>query len=73
MGFSKKKAKVIHAIILITMWCLWKARNELIFNQTHTSLPQIIEEVKGLGFLWVRSGAKGLTINWEKWSSLDVD
>ncbi|KAJ0880409.1 hypothetical protein HanRHA438_Chr10g0462791 [Helianthus annuus] len=65
MGFSKKKAKVIQAVILITMWCLWKARKDLVFNQKQTSHTQIIEQIKALGFLWMSSRAKGLTFSWE--------
>ncbi|XP_076887303.1 uncharacterized protein LOC143537409 [Bidens hawaiensis] len=30
--FPKDKAKALHAVCLVTMWCLWKKRNELIHN-----------------------------------------
>ncbi|XP_076916444.1 uncharacterized protein LOC143576173 [Bidens hawaiensis] len=32
MSAPKNKAKAFHAICLITIWCLWKKRNDLVHN-----------------------------------------
>ncbi|XP_076888484.1 uncharacterized protein LOC143538932 [Bidens hawaiensis] len=30
--FPRRKAKYFHAVCLVSIWCLWKARNDMVFN-----------------------------------------
>ncbi|KAI3683245.1 hypothetical protein L1987_83746 [Smallanthus sonchifolius] len=69
---SKKKAKMIHAIVLTSLWCLWKARNTLIFEGRQLSLANLVEEVKILGFLWVQCRSKSAALSWEDWRGFKI-
>ncbi|KAL8208310.1 hypothetical protein R6Q57_007722 [Mikania cordata] len=64
---SKKWKKAIHAVILTMFWCLWKARNDIVFNMKQASLGKIIEEIKVLSYLWISSRSKTLTLSWDDW------
>ncbi|XP_076900310.1 uncharacterized protein LOC143554448 [Bidens hawaiensis] len=46
-----KKKKVLQGIIMTTCWCIWKARNQTIFENKESSVDKVIEEVKSLAFL----------------------
>ncbi|KAJ0623434.1 putative reverse transcriptase zinc-binding domain-containing protein [Helianthus annuus] len=43
---SKMWKKLIEAIVLVTMWGIWKARNEIEFNKRHTSINRTMEQIK---------------------------
>ncbi|KAM0025257.1 hypothetical protein Hdeb2414_s0021g00572411 [Helianthus debilis subsp. tardiflorus] len=30
---SKKKRKAFHVVVLIALWCLWRLRNDMVFNR----------------------------------------
>ncbi|XP_076914681.1 uncharacterized protein LOC143573769 [Bidens hawaiensis] len=46
------KKEVFQGIIVIACWRIWKARNELIYENKSVIVEEIIEDVKVLGFLW---------------------
>ncbi|KAL8230958.1 hypothetical protein R6Q57_000736, partial [Mikania cordata] len=48
---SFKWQKVIHAVVLVSMWSLWHARNNKLFNNNPISIARIKEEIKSLGFV----------------------
>ncbi|XP_021979494.1 uncharacterized protein LOC110875605 [Helianthus annuus] len=43
---SKKEEKIIYGLALITSWCIWKERNEVVFKQKRCSPQDIIGELK---------------------------
>ncbi|MFS8018578.1 putative reverse transcriptase zinc-binding domain-containing protein [Helianthus anomalus] len=47
---SRKRKKALHAIVLIVIWCIWKTRNEAMFNNAQPHIVKVLEEVKSLGF-----------------------
>ncbi|XP_022031832.1 uncharacterized protein LOC110932888 [Helianthus annuus] len=63
---SVKKKKAFHAVCLVTIWCLWSSRNELIFSGTSKSITTILEEIKAKSFLWIKNRAKASAVTWEQ-------
>lgn len=72
-GYSKSKKDIIHGILVITLWRIWKARNEKVFRDTNVSIVQVIADVKGLSFLWFTSRHKGPEVSWEGWRLFDFN
>ncbi|KAF5790261.1 putative reverse transcriptase zinc-binding domain-containing protein [Helianthus annuus] len=58
----EKKKEVIHGIVIIVCWCLWRARNNWVLSRTPIRIDKIINEVKSLGYFWYsnRSKSKGI-------------
>ncbi|XP_021974524.1 uncharacterized protein LOC110869590 [Helianthus annuus] len=69
---SWKKKKVLNAIFLVTVWCIWKARNEAMFNSVQPSVTKILDEVKSMAFLWIKNRSRDETITWENWRSFNI-
>ncbi|KAJ0522604.1 putative reverse transcriptase zinc-binding domain-containing protein [Helianthus annuus] len=61
--------KAVQSVILLTCWVLWKHRNNITFNGMKMNLQGIVDEVKVLGFLWLKSRAKGLNLSKHQWDS----
>lgn len=62
--------KIMHSIILTTIWFIWKVRNDLVFNLTVTSQGKVVSKIKATSFLWRKNRGKGLSLVWEKWCLL---
>ncbi|XP_021971852.1 uncharacterized protein LOC110867012 [Helianthus annuus] len=65
---SRKRKKAIQVIIQIVIWCIWKTRNEVIFNSIQPNVVKVLEEVKSLGYLWVKNRSRETSLSWEVWS-----
>ncbi|XP_022003660.1 uncharacterized protein LOC110901119 [Helianthus annuus] len=65
---SSTKKKVIHAVILVTIWSLWKLRNESVFRHSLPHTTKILDEIKAMAYLWVKNRAKTVSLTWEDWS-----
>ncbi|XP_076923536.1 uncharacterized protein LOC143585686 [Bidens hawaiensis] len=72
LKLSKDKANVFQAICLIAVWCLWKKRNALVHDGVPIYLSGLMEEIKVLGFLWVKNRGKMKSITWENWCRFKV-
>ncbi|XP_076930898.1 uncharacterized protein LOC143595865 [Bidens hawaiensis] len=60
--FPKRKAKAFHAVCMVTLWCLWKVRNDMVFGGLKISARSVVDEVKALSFLWVKNRSSGLCL-----------
>ncbi|WJX96105.1 hypothetical protein P8452_77351 [Trifolium repens] len=48
-GKSRKGFRLVwHSVI----WCMWKARNDLIFNNVRKELLEVVEEIKIISWRW---------------------
>ncbi|KAJ0464423.1 putative reverse transcriptase zinc-binding domain-containing protein [Helianthus annuus] len=72
VGGSAKFKKAFQAICHTVFWCIWRCRNEVIFEQGHCSLQKVIGEIKGLSFLWIKARSKQLNLDWSIWSSFNM-
>ncbi|KAL8257065.1 hypothetical protein R6Q59_029106 [Mikania micrantha] len=68
-GGSKRFKEAIHAVILTAIWCIWKCRNELIFDRRTTSSHTIFKEVQSLSLFWVKQRSRWDLLSWEDWMS----
>ena len=64
----KMKKKIVHGIVVVSMWAIWKARNETVFNGKEPSVERIVSTVKSMSFLWVKNRTKCNRIVWKDWS-----
>ncbi|MFS7930782.1 putative RNA-directed DNA polymerase [Helianthus anomalus] len=66
-GNSTKK-KGIHAVVLVSIWSIWKLRNDSVFNNSVPHTTKILDEIKAMSFLWVKNRAKLVSLTWSDWS-----
>ncbi|KAJ0899134.1 putative reverse transcriptase zinc-binding domain-containing protein [Helianthus annuus] len=69
---ARKKKKALHAVILVTFWCLWKMRNEAVFKQASPNTTKIMDEIKTMAYLWVKNRSKMVELTWEKWCRFEI-
>lgn len=64
---SNKQKKVANAIILVSLWSIWKAQNERIFKGVKTPPWRLIEEIKSQAYLWIKNRGNEVILNWDTW------
>ncbi|XP_076910900.1 uncharacterized protein LOC143568697 [Bidens hawaiensis] len=70
-GSSNRKKELLHGILVLTCWRIWKARNEKVFTKNNTKITEIISDVKSMGFLWYKSRGK-CDVDWKGWHSSNL-
>ncbi|XP_076909288.1 uncharacterized protein LOC143566483 [Bidens hawaiensis] len=71
-SFSKRKAKAFYAVCLTTIWCVWRARNALVFEGNPMILNKVVGKIKTLSYLWVKHRGKNTTLTWEMWRGFKI-
>ena len=64
---SPKQKKVMHAVMMVTLWVIWKARNDRIFNNRWSTPGSLLDKIKAQLFLWIKNRGKELHLNWISW------
>lgn len=64
--------KSTRAKCLLTMWLLWKHRNDVVFNGVIPSLSQVKQRIADEARLWAKAGllkkgTKGLEVDVDRW------
>ncbi|XP_021995963.1 uncharacterized protein LOC110893153 [Helianthus annuus] len=67
-----KKRKVLHAVILVAIWSIWKSRNEAVFQQKSPNMTKTLDEIKAMAYLWVKNRSRSMTLTWEDWSKFKI-
>ncbi|KAI3820804.1 hypothetical protein L1987_08352 [Smallanthus sonchifolius] len=71
-GVSGNKKMVLHGVIIIACWRLWRARNDTVFSRKEPNVVEIIADIKILGFLWYNNRFKHGVVDWDRWCNFDV-
>ncbi|KAM0036124.1 putative RNA-directed DNA polymerase [Helianthus debilis subsp. tardiflorus] len=64
---GKMKRKIVHGVMIVTMWSLWKARNDSAFNGKKVAIGDVVSSVKSLSYLWLKNRSKCNNIGWKDW------
>ncbi|XP_021971099.1 uncharacterized protein LOC110866053 [Helianthus annuus] len=64
--------KVIHSIVLGTVWRIWLVRNEKVFNNRFIPILKTVESIQEDVFCWLNIRSKLKVPSWENWSSFDI-
>ncbi|MFS7958257.1 putative reverse transcriptase zinc-binding domain-containing protein [Helianthus anomalus] len=65
---SQERKKAVYLIIAATCWTLWQIRNNLIFKGKTTNASRAVGDIKAISFLWVKTRARKLNLEWQEWS-----
>lgn len=68
---GNRQKKVFHGVILTTVWSIWRARNDLIFNAKQVSTRKIFEEIKVMSFLWITNRGRLSNMSWDSWGRFE--
>ena len=59
--------KIVQGIVLVSLWSIWKARNEKTFMGAEPKVNLVIGSIKALSFLWLKNRSKFNDLLWEDW------
>ncbi|XP_022007784.1 uncharacterized protein LOC110907059 [Helianthus annuus] len=69
-GISATRKHIIKGMVMVCCWCIWRARNDCIFNQKRSNVVEVVAEIKAFGFLWFSNRHKNFVKDWKGWSSV---
>ncbi|PWA39128.1 RNA-directed DNA polymerase, eukaryota, Reverse transcriptase zinc-binding domain protein [Artemisia annua] len=58
---------IVHGIIVIACWFIWRARNESVFQEKKTTGRIIIANIKRMSFFWCKHRSKFKDLSWDNW------
>ncbi|KAJ0854520.1 putative reverse transcriptase zinc-binding domain-containing protein [Helianthus annuus] len=64
---GKRAKKIMLGLMIISVWCIWKGRNEVVFNDHKRSPQEIVAEIKSRGYVWFRNRSSCKYISWNEW------
>ncbi|XP_022003778.1 uncharacterized protein LOC110901248 [Helianthus annuus] len=59
--------RIIYTIVLATVWRIWNARNEKVFDGRFIPIKKTVEFIKEDSFLWISNRARNKNPDWENW------
>ncbi|XP_021985129.1 uncharacterized protein LOC110881061 [Helianthus annuus] len=69
---TSKRRKVLHAVILVAIWSLWKLRNEVVFRNMIPNTTKTLDEIKAMAYLWIKSRSKMMSMTWDDWCRFEI-
>ncbi|XP_022021317.1 uncharacterized protein LOC110921327 [Helianthus annuus] len=69
---SRRWQKIVDSVVQMVIWCIWRMRNDAVFNNKRAAVKNVVEKIKVLSFLWLKHRAKALTLTWEDWCRFDL-
>lgn len=50
----------VRSMVMLTVWEIWKERNNRVFNKINRTPEQVFSEVQDEARVWIRAGNKGV-------------
>ncbi|XP_022039937.1 uncharacterized protein LOC110942467 [Helianthus annuus] len=69
---GSRRKKVIHAVILVAFWSIWKIRNDVVFRQAVPNFTRTLDEIKSMAYLWIKNRSKVAALTWEDWNRFNL-
>ncbi|PNT76718.1 hypothetical protein BRADI_1g52116v3 [Brachypodium distachyon] len=57
---GRKSSRAASSLFILTLWSIWKERNNKIFNRLHRPAPSLISAIKAEASLWGLVDTSGL-------------
>ncbi|KAM0026479.1 putative reverse transcriptase zinc-binding domain-containing protein [Helianthus debilis subsp. tardiflorus] len=64
--------KLVQSIIMVTLWGIWRARNDRVFNDKEPRVEEVKNEIRQLSFLWFKHRAKRPSVTWDNWCNMEL-
>jgi len=59
---ANQGTKRAHTLAILTLWCLWKQRNAVVFRDSKKSAQSLFTEIKDTCSCWISAGGKVLAL-----------
>ncbi|RHN59920.1 putative reverse transcriptase zinc-binding domain-containing protein [Medicago truncatula] len=66
-GAANSRKALLQVIWFASVWEIWKERNNRVFNDKNCSIPQLVDKIKSLTFLWLKGKYVTLPSNYHGW------
>ncbi|CAH1431378.1 unnamed protein product [Lactuca virosa] len=71
-GKSQTKKRTINSIIFGTLWGMWKARNDRVFNSKFIPPELVFEGVRSMVYTWIKFRHGKGNFVWENWKNSPI-
>ncbi|XP_021984771.1 uncharacterized protein LOC110880582 [Helianthus annuus] len=61
---SRRWKQLLHLIILVALWGIWRCRNDRVFNDREPNFEGQKQEIQQSGFLWFKNRVKRHSVTW---------
>ena len=66
---STKRRSFLHLVWLLCVWMIWNAHNNSLFNNNHTTIEQLLENVKFHSLWWLKANNTKFVLGTQLWWS----
>ena len=60
MAVTREGTKAAHSLTTLSLWCIWKQRNAVVFRESRRTAHAVSMEVKDVCSLWSMAGGRFL-------------
>jgi len=66
-GSTKTRQSIMQVLWFATVWEIWKERNNRIFKAKECSIIQVVDKIKSLSYMWLKTKFASLPLNYHGW------
>ncbi|GJV75495.1 RNA-directed DNA polymerase, eukaryota [Tanacetum coccineum] len=67
MNLRASRKLVLESIIEVSLWVIWKFRNQLVFDKKDWHRKDLFEHITSYSFLWFSSRNRKFHVSWNQW------